>query len=87
MQVAAEYARLRKEDRSVQPVKERLVKLWERDRDPYFQAFHGPEFTLDQLLGIPAVPGEGRGDLAEPGRFGTLARRVWHPLLNCEELS
>jgi hypothetical protein len=33
------------------------------------------------------VPAEERGSLGEPSRLGTLARRVWHPLLGSEVLS
>jgi exodeoxyribonuclease V gamma subunit len=32
----------------------------------------------------PSIPAEERGSLAEPTRFGTLARRVFHPLLSTE---
>jgi exodeoxyribonuclease V gamma subunit len=34
----------------------------------------------------PSIPSEERGSLAEPSRFGTLARRVFQPLLSVEEL-
>jgi hypothetical protein len=33
----------------------------------------------------PSRAAEERGSLAEPTRFGTLARRVFHPLLICTE--
>ncbi len=86
-QVAAEYARLRLEDRPIQPVRDRLALLWKRDADNYYRAFFGADFDLADLLGLASVPGEARGALAEPGRFATLARRVWHPLLTCEVIS
>jgi exodeoxyribonuclease V gamma subunit len=41
---------------------------------------------LDDLLAQPSVPSEERGSLAEPSRFGTLARRVFQPLLSVEDL-
>jgi exodeoxyribonuclease V gamma subunit len=42
--------------------------------------------TFAELSTIPSLPSEERGPLAEPSRFGTLARRVWHPLQMSEEL-
>lgn len=38
------------------------------------------------MLAEAPVPGEARGGLDEPSRFGVLARRLWHPLLMREEL-
>jgi exodeoxyribonuclease V gamma subunit len=42
--------------------------------------------TLETLLAEPSRPGEVRGTLGEPSRFGTLARRVFQPLLDNEDL-
>ena len=39
------------------------------------------------MLAQPSRAAEERGDLGEPSRFGTLARRVFAPLLRCEELT
>jgi exodeoxyribonuclease V gamma subunit len=41
---------------------------------------------LDDLLAQPSVPTEVRGSLTDPSRFGTLARRVFQPLLSVEDL-
>ena len=38
------------------------------------------------MLAQRSIPNEVRGNLAEPSRFGTLARRVFQPLLSVEDL-
>jgi exodeoxyribonuclease V gamma subunit len=38
------------------------------------------------MLAQPSISSEARGSLAEPTRFGTLARRVFQPLLLVEDL-
>jgi exodeoxyribonuclease V gamma subunit len=42
--------------------------------------------SFDDVQARPSIPGEQRGSLAEPSRFGTLARRVFQPLLSVENL-
>ncbi|HEY9293098.1 MAG TPA: hypothetical protein VIP98_17605, partial [Microlunatus sp.] len=90
MQTAAEYAEFRrsKPDVPIRNVQGRLAKLFEnRDRDAAYQNFFGEDFGYQELLKPRSVNTEQRGSLAEPSRFGTLARRLWHPLLLSEELS
>ena len=57
---------------------------WREDRDEAYALFFDAAF--DDLTSQESVPGEQRGDLGEPTRFGTLARRVWTPLLRAEEM-
>jgi len=64
-----------------------LEKTWAMDRDPAYELYFGPGVTLADLLGQETRPDEVRGALGEPSRFGTLARRVFTPLLACEELT
>ncbi|MFT4166680.1 MAG: exodeoxyribonuclease V subunit gamma [Microlunatus sp.] len=83
---SAEYARLRWRDQQVSPTDSPVAKEWDRDRDSAYERFFGTGVTLAELLAIPSRAAEERGTLAEPSRFGTLARRVFHPLLTAEEL-
>ena len=83
---SAEYARLRSRDFQVSPADSPAAKQWDQDRDSAYERFFGPGVTLAQLLDIASVTREERGTLAEPSRFGTLARRVFHPMLSAEEL-
>jgi exodeoxyribonuclease V gamma subunit len=64
-----------------------LDKVWTQDRDAAYERFFGPGVTLTAMLAQPSRAAEERGDLGEPSRFGTLARRVFAPLLRCEELT
>lgn len=82
---AHEYARIRRQGKSVNVYSELLQKMWDKDRDISYEKFFGP--SLEDVLRQPSVASEERGDLAEPSRFGTLARRVWHPLLDREEIT
>jgi exodeoxyribonuclease V gamma subunit len=83
---SAEYATVRR-DQQLTPVLLRdLDKVWAQDRDPNYERFFGPGVTLAGMLAQPSRAAEERGDLGEPSRFGTLARRVFAPLLRCEEL-
>lgn len=82
--VSAQYAQLRSQNRTPETYKKLLVDLWEDDRDPSYEAFLGRGATYAQLLSDPSVPDEERGRLGEPSRFGSLARRVWQPLLQAE---
>ncbi|HEU5484557.1 MAG TPA: exodeoxyribonuclease V subunit gamma, partial [Microlunatus sp.] len=80
-----EYARLRFRGLRVDPA-ESAAKDWDYDRDPAYERFFGEGVTLADLVKIPSRTTEERGTLAEPSRFGTLARRVFQPLLSVEEL-
>ena len=63
------------------------AKLWNDDRDSAYERFFGAGVSLADLVRAhPSRTAEERGTLAEPSRFGTLARRVFQPLLSVEEL-
>ena len=62
-----------------------LDKTWARDRDPAYEQYFGAGVKLEDLLREVSRVDEVRGPLGEPSRFGTLARRVFTPLLACEE--
>jgi exodeoxyribonuclease V gamma subunit len=80
---AADYAERRRDDRAIDIVLPRIRRTFQMESDDLYQAVFGIT-SLDQLLTMPSVRDEERGSLAEPSRFGTLARRVWHPLLGAE---
>ena len=82
---SAEFARLRFRDLRVDPA-EAAARDWEWDRDAAYERFFGTGVTLTELVKIPSRTTEERGTLAESSRFGTLARRVFQPLLTVEEL-
>ncbi len=63
-----------------------LDKLWAEDRDEAYERFFGVGASFDAVLAQPSISSEERGSLAEPSRFGTLARRVFQPLLAVEDL-
>lgn len=79
-----EYARLRHRGQDIAVITEAVGGQWRDDRDDAYGLFFGA--GLDDLMAQASVPGEQRGDLGEPSRFGTLARRVWTPLLRAEEM-
>jgi exodeoxyribonuclease V gamma subunit len=81
---SAEYAALRYRDRQPALFRRQLDRLWAQDRDEAYERFFGASF--DAVLAQPSISWEERGNLAEPSRFGTLARRVFQPLLSVEEL-
>ncbi len=89
---SAEYARVRMGDRPLQPQLRYLQQLWDEETDDTYRRFFDPPpgtngpGGFDALLAEASRPEEERGTLAEPTRFGSLARRVFHPLLNSEEL-
>ena len=83
---SAEYAALRYRDRQPALYRRQLEKLWAEDRDEAYERFFGVGANFDAVLGQPSIPSEERGSLAERTRFGTLARRVFQPLLAVEEL-
>ena len=64
-----------------------VAKEWTQECDESYAHFFGhdpehPSLTgLDVLLAEPGRPQEALGALVEPTRFGTLARRVFDPLL------
>ena len=81
-----EYARLRFRDLQVTPGASSAEKDWGWDRDAAYERFFGVGVTLSDLAAIASRPEEERGTLAEASRFGTLARRVFQPLLTVEQL-
>jgi exodeoxyribonuclease V gamma subunit len=81
---SAEYAALRYRDRQPALYRRQLDRLWAQDRDEAYERFFGGSF--DAVLAQPSISREERGNLAEPSRFGTLARRVFQPLLSVEDL-
>jgi exodeoxyribonuclease V gamma subunit len=81
---SAEYAALRYRDGQPALYRRQLDKLWAQDRDEAYERFFGASF--DSVLAEPSIRCEQRGNLAEPSRFGTLARRVFQPLLSVEDL-
>ena len=83
---SAEYAALRFRGRQPALYRKQLDKLWAEDRDEAYERFFGSHASLDDLLRQQSVPSEERGSLAETSRFGTLARRVFQPLLSVEDL-
>jgi exodeoxyribonuclease V gamma subunit len=83
---SAEYAALRFRDRSPHLYRRQLEKLWAEERDEAYERFFGRGANLDVLLTEPSIASEERGNLAEPSRFGTLARRVFQPLISVEHL-
>jgi exodeoxyribonuclease V gamma subunit len=73
-------------DRQPALYRKQLEKVWAEDRDEAYERFFGAKASLEDLLAQPSVPTEVRGSLTEPTRFGTLARRVFQPLLSVEDL-
>ena len=84
---SAEYAVRRWKGRPIEPYLPLLEKTWLKERDETYEQFFGAGVTVAELLAQPVRPEEVRGALGEPSRFGTLARRVFHLLLDSEELS
>jgi exodeoxyribonuclease V gamma subunit len=88
---SAEYARVRTGDRPLQPSLRYLRGVWKDESDETYVRFFDPPAGvrgpsgLDALMAEPSRPEEERGSLAEPSRFGSLARRVFHPLTTHEE--
>ncbi|HEX6759229.1 MAG TPA: exodeoxyribonuclease V subunit gamma, partial [Propionibacteriaceae bacterium] len=83
---SAEYAALRYRGRQPVLYRRQLDKLWAEDRDEAYERFFGVGASLDAVLAQRSIPNEERGNLAEPSRFGTLARRVFQPLISVEDL-
>jgi len=83
---SAEYAAVRFRGRQPELYRKQLNKLWLEDCDEAYERFFGAKASLDDLLAQESIPGEERGGLRERSRFGTLARRVFQPLLSVEDL-
>lgn len=62
---------------------DRIAKDWRFERDKLWEQFW--EADLADLTADPAIDAERRGGVAEPSRFGTLAQRVFQPLLHRSE--
>jgi exodeoxyribonuclease V gamma subunit len=84
---SAEYAAVRRDQQLTPALLRELDKVWTQDRDAAYERFFGPGVSLTTMLAQPSRAAEERGDLGEPSRFGTMARRVFAPLLRCEELT
>jgi len=78
-----EYALLDSRDRLKDEWK-RVEEQWGRDRDPLWERVLGPGADLETLMAEPALPGEGRPHRDGESRFGSLARRVFVPLLRVQ---
>ncbi|MFP5283812.1 MAG: hypothetical protein ACLGIF_10230, partial [Actinomycetes bacterium] len=81
---SAEYARIRCEGKSVQALTEVIERRWVEDRDPAYERFFGAGASLTTLTAEPTRPEEVVGAPTAPTRFGTLALRVFAPLLAAE---
>ena len=64
--------------------RKRLEEQWDRDRDGLWERVLGVGADLDALMAEPAQPGEGRPHRDGESRFGSLARRVFVPLLRVQ---
>ena len=85
---SALYATIRSRGIDLGPPQWRdLAKEWRQEGDETYARFFDPEphprsaVELEALLAEPARPGEELATFVEPTRFGTVARRVFHPLL------
>jgi exodeoxyribonuclease V gamma subunit len=84
---SAEYATLRRDQQLTSALIRDVDKVWAQDRDPVYERFFGTGVTMSALLAQPSRTEEVWGDMGEPSRFGTLARRVFAPMLWYEELT
>ena len=82
-QTAYEYARQDSRDPQKDDRK-RLEEAWDRERDTLWERVLGAGADLDVLTAEPAVPAEGRPHRDGESRFGSLARRVFVPMLRVE---
>ncbi|SEQ68787.1 exodeoxyribonuclease V subunit gamma [Microlunatus flavus] len=80
---AYEYARQESRDPQKDDRK-RLEEAWGRDRDALWERVLGVGADLDALEAEPAQPAEGRPHRPGESRFGSLARRVFVPLLRVQ---
>jgi len=81
---SSEYAARRQRGSSVEEALVAAQAQWDSPyggdgSDRHVVRAHGPDPSLDRLLAAP-------GDGDEPSRFGVLARRLWGPLLEHEQL-
>jgi exodeoxyribonuclease V gamma subunit len=81
---SAEYARLRADGKTIDLYEKKLQAIWLTERDRAWESFFGIKANLEDLLRQPPAADEERQGLAEPSRFGTVARRVFEPLLSME---
>jgi exodeoxyribonuclease V gamma subunit len=81
---SAEYARIRADGKTVELYAKKLEAIWLTERDREYESFFGPRAGLAELMRQPSVTSEERAGTAEPSRFGTLARRIYEPLLTSE---
>jgi exodeoxyribonuclease V gamma subunit len=80
---AYEYALLDSRDTLKDELK-RVEDQWGFDRDPLWERVLGPGADLEALMAEPAQPAEGRPHRDGESRFGSLARRVFVPLLRVQ---
>jgi exodeoxyribonuclease V gamma subunit len=81
---SAEYARIRVDGKTVELYAKKLEAIWLTERDREYESFFGPRAGLAELMRQPSLTNEERAGTAEPSRFGTLARRIYEPLLAAE---
>jgi len=81
---SAEYARIRVVGKTVELYARKLEAIWLTERDREYESFFGPRAGLAELMRQPSLTNEERAGTAEPSRFGTLARRIYEPLLAAE---
>ena len=88
-QTSAEYARLREQDRSLAVYLDKLeIRVGAGARRGLGELpRHRGDARRARCSAWQSRPAEERGTLVEPSRFGTLARRVFSPLLRNEELT
>ncbi len=82
---AYEYALIRFRERPFEQESARVAGAWKNERDDVWARVLGPDPSLEVLMAESSRSEEERGQLGEPTRFGTLARRVFHPLLSAAE--
>ena len=87
---AASYADARRGGNDEVQALDSALRLWKNQFAGSLDAYHalvwGPDAPFETLLGA-APPQEQRWWPDEASRFGVLARRVWAPLLDAEELT
>ena len=81
---SAEYARLRADGKTIDLYEKKLEAIWLTERDRAWESFFGIKANLEDLLRQPPSSEEQSQGLTEPSRFGTVARRVFEPLLSVE---
>lgn len=78
--VAGEFALQTRRGRRPERPDLALKKSWEFETDPVWRAVYG--HGMAGLLAEASRPDEARGGLTDPTRFGTLALRVYWPLIS-----